>query len=92
MYLIRAQTAVKGDAFEKAIAKVAIGGERTQPLYNLSEFTFPKLLDDADGIASNLIKYINSFSPKARDIFEKFEFESEIQKFDENNRLYLIIK
>lgn len=83
---------LKGDAFEKAIAKVAIGGERTQPLYNLSEFTFPKLLDDADGIASNLIKYINSFSPKARDIFEKFEFESEIQKLDENNRLYLIIK
>ena len=83
---------LKGEAFEKAISKVAIGGERQQFLYNTSEFTFPKLLNDADGIASNLINYINSFSPRARDIFEKFEFESEIQKLDENNRLYLIIK
>jgi len=28
-----------GEAFEKAIAKVAIGENRKQPLYNLSEFT-----------------------------------------------------
>ena len=83
---------LKGEAFEKAIAKVAIGGERQQFLYNTSVFTFQKLLDDADGIASNLINYINGFSPRARDIFEKFEFESEIQKLDESNRLYLIIK
>lgn len=81
-----------GEALEKAIAKVALGGERQQFLYNTSEFTFPKLLNDADGIASNLINYINSFSPKARDIFEKFDFESEIQKLDESNRLFLIIQ
>ncbi|MBE9050221.1 SAM-dependent DNA methyltransferase [Nostocales cyanobacterium LEGE 11386] len=81
-----------GDAFEKAIAKVAIGGNRQQPLYNLSEFTFQKLLGDPDGIASNLRAYINSFSPRARDIFEKFDFDSEIQKLDESNRLYLVIK
>ncbi|MEA5536107.1 class I SAM-dependent DNA methyltransferase [Crocosphaera sp. XPORK-15E] len=83
---------LKGEAFEKAIARVAIGGERQQFLYNTSEFTFQKLLDDADGIASNLINYINGFSSRARDIFEKFNFESEIQKLDESNRLYLIIK
>ena len=83
-----------GEAFEKAIAKVAIKGNRQQPLYNLSEFTFKKLLDDTEGqgIASNLRAYINGFSPRARDIFEKFDFDSEIQKLDESNRLYLIIK
>jgi type I restriction enzyme M protein len=83
---------LEGDAFEKAIAKVAIGGDRQQPLYNLSEFTFQKLLYDPDGIASNLRAYINGFSPRARDIFEKFDFDSEIQKLDESNRLYLVIK
>lgn len=83
---------LKGEAFEKAISKVAIGGERKQFLYNTSRFTFQKLLDDADNIASNLIDYIHGFSPKARDIFEKFDFKSEIQKLDESNRLYLIIK
>lgn len=83
---------LEGEAFEKAIAKVAIGGNRQQPLYNLSEFTFQKLLGDADGIASNLRAYINGFSPRARDIFEKFDFDTEIQKLDESNRLYLVIK
>lgn len=79
-------------AFEKAISKIAIGSDRRQSLYNISEFTFQKLLGDSEGIADNLRAYINGFSPRARDIFEKFEFDSEIQKLDESNRLYLIIK
>ena len=83
---------LQGDAFEKAIAKVAIKGNRQQPLYNLSEYTFQKLLDDPEGINSNLRAYINGFSPRARDIFEKFDFDSEIQKLDESNRLFLIIQ
>ena len=99
---------IKGDALEKAIAKVATGTDRTQPLYNLSKFTFNKsdtsstepnyipqyvsLLSDPDGITSNLRNYINGFSPRARDIFEKFDFDAEIEKLDESNRLYLVIK
>jgi type I restriction enzyme M protein len=82
----------QGQALEKALSKVAIGEERSQPLYNISQWTFQKLLGDSEGIAGNLVNYINGFSPRARDIFEKFEFENEIQKLDENNRLFLIIK
>jgi len=83
---------LKDNALEKALSKIAVGADRTQPLYNVSEFTFRRLLDDPPGIASNLVSYINGFSPRARDIFEKFEFENEIQKLDENNRLFLIIQ
>ena len=83
---------ITGPALEKALSKVAVGQDRSQPLYNTSPFTFQKLLGDAPNIASNLVSYINGFSPRARDIFEKFEFENEIQKLDENNRLFLIIK
>lgn len=82
---------LKDEAFEKAISKVAIGSDRRQSLYNLSEFTFAKLLGDSEGIADNLRAYINGFSLRARDIFEKFEFDNEIQKLDESNRLFLII-
>ncbi|WP_199464342.1 type I restriction-modification system subunit M [Acaryochloris thomasi] len=82
----------KDVALEKALSKVAVGKERSQPLYNTSQWTFTKLLGDPPGIASNLVAYINGFSPRARDIFEKFEFENEIEKLDENNRLFLIIK
>jgi type I restriction enzyme M protein len=69
---------LKDKALEKALSRVAVGAGRTQPLYNTSKFTFEKLLGDPGNIASNLSAYIQGFSPRARDIFEKFEFEAEI--------------
>ena len=82
---------IAGQALEKALARIA-AKDRKQPLYNTSGFTFEKLLGDAPNIAGNLIAYIQGFSPRARDIFDKFEFETEIAKLDEANRLFLIIK
>jgi type I restriction enzyme M protein len=83
---------VTGVALEKALSKVASSEERTQPLYNTSKWTLATLLGDAPGMAANLVAYIQGFSPRARDIFEKFEFEKEVEKLDENNRLFLIVK
>lgn len=80
-----------GAALDKALSKIA-AADLKQPLYNTSGFTFEKLLGDAPNIASNLVAYIQGFSPKAKNIFDKFEFETEIVKLDEVNRLYLIIK
>src|SRR5690606_7765960 len=82
---------VTGPALDKALSRIATAG-REQELFNTSGFTFEKLLGDAPNIAGNLIAYIQGFSPRARDIFDKFEFETEIAKLDEANRLYLIIK
>src|ERR1700730_9566480 len=78
-------------AVEKALAKIA-SKDRHQPLYNVSPYTFKKLLGDANGLAKNLTAYIKGFSPKVREIFEKFEFEKEIEKLDETNRLFEVIK
>ena len=82
---------ITGPALEKALSRIATT-DRKQELFNTSGFTFEKLLGDAPNIAGNLIAYIQGFSPRARDIFDKFEFESEIAKLDEANRLFLIIK
>jgi len=82
---------VTGPALDKALSRIATAG-RKQELFNTSGFTFEKLLGDAPNIAGNLIAYIQGFSPRARDIFDKFEFEAEIAKLDEANRLFLIIK
>lgn len=82
---------ITGHALEKALSRIASAG-RKQELFNTSGFTFEKLLGDAPNIAGNLIAYIQGFSPRARDIFDKFEFEAEIAKLDEANRLFLIIK
>jgi len=78
-------------AIEKALAKTA-SKDRDQPLYNISRYTFQKLLGDPDGLARNLTAYIKGFSPKVREIFERFEFEAEIEKLDGANRLFEIIK
>ena len=82
---------ITGPALEKALSRIA-AADRKQELFNTSGFTFEKLLGDSPNIAGNLIAYIQGFSPRARDIFDKFEFETEIAKLDEANRLYLIIK
>jgi len=78
-------------AIEKILGETAAEG-RKQPLYNTSPFTFKKLLGDPDNIARNLISYIKGFSPTATEIFERFNFEAEIEKLDNANRLFLIIK
>jgi type I restriction enzyme M protein len=78
-------------AIHGKLAKIA-AKDRSQPLYNVSPFTFAKLLGDPDNIGRNLVAYIKSFSPKAQEIFDKFEFEKEIEKLDNANRLFLIVR
>jgi len=82
---------LEGDALHKVLARKA-SKERDHPLYNISPYTFEKLLADPENIATNLVSYINGFSESARVIFEAFGFESEIEKLDKANRLYLIVK
>lgn len=76
---------------EKALTKIT-GSNRQQALYNISGFNLETLLADSDHFTGNLLKYIDGFSDKAKDIFAKFEFEKEIEKLDDANRLYLIFK
>jgi type I restriction enzyme M protein len=59
--------------------------------HNTSKLNFQKLKGEPDKAAQNLSHYIKSFSSKARRIFEYFEFEKEIAKLDESDRLYLVI-
>ena len=65
---------------------------RKQPLYNTSPYTFARLLADPDNIARNLVAYIRGFSLKAQEIFERFEFEKEIEKLDDANRLFIVVQ
>ncbi|MDY7028746.1 MAG: class I SAM-dependent DNA methyltransferase [Spirochaetota bacterium] len=63
-----------------------------QEFHNTSKLDFQKLKGDSANIAANLTHYINSFSPKAAEIFRFFSFEQEIAKLDEANRLYGIVQ
>jgi len=59
--------------------------------HNTSKLDFQKLKGEPDKIAANLTRYIKCFSSKVRDIFDRFNFEPEIARLDEANRLYLVL-
>ena len=61
------------------------------PFYNTSEFTFEGLLADADNLADNFRSYLNHFSTNVIDVIEKFDFDKEITKLDNNGVLYNVI-
>lgn len=75
------------DAREPILNRIA-----KQNFHNTSKYNFTKLLSDADNIADNLRDYINGFSKTARDIMDRFDFERQIEKMDNNDLLYLTIK
>lgn len=62
------------------------------PFYNTSKYTFKKLTQDPENIASNLKQYINGFSKNMYEVIEYFEFFKEIEKLDRRNLLFLVIE
>ena len=63
-----------------------------QSFFNTSKFDLTKLMADSSNIAANLESYIDSFSENAKEVFEKYEFRTQIEKLEENDLLYLIVE
>ena len=68
-----------------------LNGAAGQRFHNFSSLDFDKLKGDSDNIAQHLVSYIQGFSTNVRRIFEYFEFETEIEKMQEANILYLVV-
>ncbi len=60
--------------------------------YNISRFTLSKLMGDANNIKANIESYIQDFSPNAREIFEKYDFFTQIDKLEEVDLLFLLVE
>lgn len=58
--------------------------------YNTSPLDVKKLMGDQDNIAENMFSYIQAFSPAVRDIFECFDFHTQVQRLDKAGLLYLV--
>ncbi len=67
--------------------------EHGNPLgfHNHSQLDFQKLKGDPDNVGRHLTDYINGFSENIRKIFERFDFEKEIEKMEDADRLYLVV-
>jgi len=58
--------------------------------YNTSPLDLKKLMGDQDHIGENLRAYMQAFSPAVRDIFESFEFHTQIDKLAKSGLLYMV--
>ncbi len=61
-----------------------------QLFYNTSELDIKKLMGDQDHIKENLYAYIQGFSPEVRDIFECFDFYTQVDRLAKAGLLYLV--
>ena len=77
---------------EKSTKDIFLCRASGKTFYNVSKFTFEKLLDDPDNIEANFRDYLNGFSENVRDIIEKFNFDVHISKMAGKNILFIVIK
>ncbi|MBN1045010.1 SAM-dependent DNA methyltransferase [Clostridium botulinum] len=60
--------------------------------YNVSDFTWKKLLDDSENIKSNFEAYLNGFSNNVKEIINRFKFIGEIDVLNRKNKLYAVLQ
>ncbi|MCX6717155.1 MAG: class I SAM-dependent DNA methyltransferase [Candidatus Taylorbacteria bacterium] len=60
--------------------------------FNVSPYNFHKLTEDPKNIAKNFNKYLSDYSANIQDIIEKFDFETQLERLEGGNLLYLIIQ
>ena len=84
------------DTYEKIKHLAVIEGFLTRAsgyqFYNISKFTFDKLLADPENIEANFRDYLAGFSANVQDVLSKFDFDNVIRRMVESNTLYLTIK
>jgi type I restriction enzyme M protein len=58
--------------------------------YNTSKMDLKAVVNDQDNVAVNLAAYLHSFSPNVKDIFDRFEFQAQIDRLAKAELLYLV--
>lgn len=61
-----------------------------QSFYNISPLDMKKLMGDQDHIRENLCAYSQGFSAAVRDIFERFDFYTQIERLTKAGLLYQV--
>ena len=61
-----------------------------QTFYNTSPLDMKKLMGDPDNIAQNLFSYVQAFAPAVRDVFDRFEFQVQVERLAKVGLLYQV--
>ena len=60
--------------------------------YNVSEYSFSRLLDDPQNVGKNLRAYVNGFSDDMREVLDRFSIRNTIDQLEEKGLLYQTIR
>lgn len=60
--------------------------------YNVSDYDFKTLLGEPKQLARNFKQYINGYSKNIQDIFEKFDFDKQLERLEGGKLLFLVIQ
>ena len=58
--------------------------------YNTSPYDLTKAMGDPANLRQNLQAYVSGFSPNVQDVFERYDFETQLNKLDQADLLLLI--
>jgi type I restriction enzyme M protein len=61
-----------------------------QSFYNTSPLDMKKLIGDPENISANLYGYVQGFAPSVRDVFDHFEFNTQVERLSKAGLLYQV--
>ena len=61
-----------------------------QSFYNTSLLDMKTLMGDPDNIAQNLFGYVQGFAPAVRDVFDRFDFQVQVERLAKSGLLYQV--
>ncbi|MCY4163229.1 MAG: class I SAM-dependent DNA methyltransferase [bacterium] len=82
------QNVEQSDAVREPLLQAASG----LSFYNTSKLDFGRLGDDPNLLAQNLNAYIGAFSENVREVIDRFGFADHIDRMDEKDLLYKVVK
>lgn len=62
------------------------------PFYNIFDYDFKTLLGEPKHLAKNFKQYINGYSKNIQDIFEKFDFNKQLERLEGGDLLFYVIQ
>lgn len=77
---------------QKIDDKKALESISGYPFWNISNYTFETLLNDADSIDTNLEAYLDGYSPNVQEIISKFKLRNQLETMKEAGVTYLLIE